>query len=211
MALAKYPYPTGTVTITDENSATVATATLPGTGDTIFVPIQGNGSVGTHTYSAAYSGNSVYAPITAPNFGSTYSVTVNSGSLTSTGIGLTGVPASTTYGTSFTGTATLTGAGTPTGSVNFLVNGVVYATAPISSKVATYTPSIFPSAAVPVTAVYNGDGANAGSVGSNSSISVAGASTTTVLATSGTTSTVGVPVTLTATVTSAGERCRQAR
>ncbi len=72
------PYPTGTVTITDENSNTVATATLPGTGDTIFIPIT-NAPVGVHTYSAAYSGNSVYPAITAANFGSTYSVTVNPG------------------------------------------------------------------------------------------------------------------------------------
>ena len=79
-ALASMPYPTGTITITDENNATVATATLPGTGDTIFVPIT-NAPVGTHTYTAAYSGNSVYPAITAANWGSTYSVTVNSGSL----------------------------------------------------------------------------------------------------------------------------------
>jgi sugar lactone lactonase YvrE len=200
-ARSSMPYPTGTVTLTDENNATVATATLPGTGDTIFIPIT-NAPVGTHTYSAAYSGDSVYAPITAANFGSTYSVTVNSGSLTATSVGLTGVPASISFGTPFTATATLTGTGTPTGSISFLVNGAVYATVPISGNAASNTFNL-PFGSFVVTAVYNGDSSNSASSAS-SSIVVGAAATTTVIGSSATTSTVGTPVTLTATVTSVG-------
>jgi polygalacturonase/sugar lactone lactonase YvrE len=200
-ARSTMPYPTGTVTLTDENNNTVATATLPGTGDTIFIPIT-NAPVGTHTYSAAYSGDSVYPAITSANFGSTYSVTVNSGSLTATGLGLTGVPASTSFGTPFTATATLTGAGTPTGSISFLVNGAVYATSPISGKAASNTFNL-PFGSFVLTAVYNGDSLNSAS-SISSSVAVVAAATATAIGSSATTSTVGTPVTLTATVTSAG-------
>ena len=199
-ALASMPYPTGTVTITDENNATVATATLPGTGDTIFIPIT-NAPVGTHTYSAAYSGNSLYPAITAANWGSTYSVTVNSGSLTATGLGLTGVPANASFGTPFTATATLTGTGTPTGSISFLVNGAVYATVPIAGKAASYTFNLA-FGSYTLSAVYSGDSSNTASASAPSVVAVGAAATTTVVASSATTSTVGTPVTLTATVSS---------
>jgi len=200
-ARSSMPYPTGTVTLTNENNVTVATATLPGTGDTIFIPIT-NAPVGPHTYSAAYSGDSVYPPITAANFGSTYAVTVTSGSLTSTGMGLTGVPASTSFGTPFTATATLTGSGTPTGSISFLVNGAVYATVPLSGKAASNTFNLA-FGSYTITAVYNGDSSNSASSAS-SAIAVGAATTTTVIGSSATTSTVGTAVTLTATVTSPG-------
>ena len=200
-ARSTMPYPTGTVTVTDENNATVATATLPGTGDTVFIPIT-NAPVGTHTYSAAYSGNSLYPPITAANFGSTYSVTVTSGSLTTTGLGLTGVPAGTSFGTPFTATATLTGTGTPTGFISFLVNGAVYATVPIAGNAASNTFNLA-FGSYTVSAVYSGDGSNTAAASSVTPVVVGAATTTTVIASSATTSTVGTPVTLTATVTSA--------
>ncbi len=197
IAATKYPYPTGTVTLTDEASRTF-TATLPGTGDTIFIPIT-NAPVGTHTYTASYSGNSVYPAITT--FGS-YVVTVSSASLATTTTAVTGVPAGTTFGTPFIATATLTGSGSPSGSIQFLVNGSVYATVPISGGSASYTfNSTIGSYAI--SAAYSGDSANAGSFSTPATVTVAGATTTTVLQSSGTTSTVGVPVTLTATVSSA--------
>ena len=197
---ALHPYPTGSVTVTDELSHTF-TATLPGTGDTIFIPIT-NAPVWTHTYTASYGGDSVYPAITAANFGSTYSVTVTSGSLANTALAIGGVPANTTFGTQFTATATLTAAGTPTGSINFLVNGSVYATVPMTGNAASYTFNL-PLGSYTVSATYNGDNSNAGSISASAPLIVSGAPTTTVLASSSTTAAVGVPVTLTATVTSA--------
>gem|GEM_PF-1057744 len=197
IAATKYPYPTGTVTLTDEASRTF-TATLPGTGDTIFIPIT-NAPAGTHTYTASYGGNTVYPAITT--FGS-YVVTVTSASLAATTTAVTGVPASTTFGTPFTATATLTGSGSPSGSISFLVNGYVYATVPIASGSAAYTFNL-PIGSYAISAIYNGDSSNAGSFSTATTVAIAGAPTTTLLQSSGTTSTVGVPVTLTATVSSA--------
>ena len=134
IAATKYPYPTGTVTLTDEASRTF-TATLPGTGDTIFIPIT-NAPIGTHTYTASYGGDSVYPAITT--FGS-YGVTVTSASLAATATIVTGVPGNTTFGTPFTVNAKLTGSSNPSGSMLFLVNGSVYATVPLSAGGSSYT------------------------------------------------------------------------
>jgi hypothetical protein len=80
------PWPTGTVTLTDElTSTTTAPITLPGTFDTIFVPMSGLG-VGTHTFTASYSGDSTYvAPPSQPyNTSGPYNVTVTPATLTVT-------------------------------------------------------------------------------------------------------------------------------
>src|SRR6202020_1739666 len=105
------------------------------------------------------------------------------------------------FGTPFTATATLTGSGSPTGSISFLVNGAVYATVPIAGKAASNTFNLgFGS--YTLSAVYSGDSSNTAAA-STPSVSVVGAaSTTTVVASSATSSTVGTPVTLTATVSS---------
>jgi polygalacturonase/sugar lactone lactonase YvrE len=192
----KYPYPTGTVTLTDESNNTF-TASLSGTGDTVFVPIT-NAPAGTHTYTASYSGNSVYSAIA--NVGN-YTVTVNPGSLPATSIGLTGIPGTSTYGVGFTAFATVFGSGTPSGSVSFLVNGASYATAPLASGTASYAFNL-PVGTYSISAVYNGDNANGGSLSSVASVAIGGAQTATTLTSTSTTATVGTPVSLTATVTS---------
>ena len=52
-------YPTGTVTLTDALTSNTTTVTLPETTDTISIPL-GILSVGTHTFTATYSGDSNY-------------------------------------------------------------------------------------------------------------------------------------------------------
>jgi len=52
-------WPTGTVTLTDELTSKTTEVTLPGTTDTIFVPLTGLG-VGVHSFTAAYSGDTTY-------------------------------------------------------------------------------------------------------------------------------------------------------
>jgi hypothetical protein len=197
-------YPTGTVTLTDALTGDMTTVTLPGTTDTIEVPLSGL-SVGTHTFTASYSGDANYVPqvsgspytVTGP-----YVVTVNAGSLAATSTTLSGVPASTPYGTSFTATATVSGSN-PTGTVSFLVNGVSYAASALVSGTASATISL-PYSATPysIVAVYSGDIANAGSTSAASSLTVSPATTTTALTANATTATLGHPVLLTATVAS---------
>lgn len=76
-AVAATAYPTGTVTVTDTNTAQSFTATLSGTGDTLAVTIPSSDlTVGTHTFTANYAGDSNYTiPANYQNFGS-YTVTV---------------------------------------------------------------------------------------------------------------------------------------
>ncbi|RSL18524.1 Ig-like domain-containing protein [Edaphobacter aggregans] len=191
-----YPYPSGTVTLTDEASRTF-TASLPGTGDTVFIPIT-NAPTGTHTYTASFSGSAPYAAI--PTFGS-YAVTVGAGNLSSTTTSLSGVVSPTTFGAGFTATATVSGSSNPSGSVGFLINGAVYATVPLVGGVASFTFNL-PTGAYSLGAVYNGDTSNAGSFSAASPVTISPAQTLTTLTSSTTTTTVGTPVSLTATVSS---------
>src|SRR6185312_1729991 len=100
----------------------------------------------------------------------------------------------------FTATATVSGS-SPTGTVSFIVNGSVYATAAVNSGVAQATFSL-PVGSYTFSAVYSGDTLNAGSNSTSTSVTVAAAATTTTLTAQSTTTSLGVPVKLTATVAS---------
>jgi polygalacturonase/sugar lactone lactonase YvrE len=197
-------YPTGTVTLTDALTANSTTVALTGTTDTIFVPLSGL-SAGTHTFTAAYSGDSNYVPASGSPYSiaGPYIVTVNAGSLAGTSVTLSGVPADVTFGASFTATASVSGTN-PTGTIEFVVNGSVFAAASLNSGTASSSISLpFSTSAYSIYAFYSGDAANAGSSSSASSITVEAAPTSTGLSTSTTATTLGHPVTLTATVSSA--------
>jgi sugar lactone lactonase YvrE len=203
-------YPTGTVTLTDALTGNTYSATLPGTTDTLSIPLSGL-SVGTHTFTAAYYGDANYVPSTngaAYSTAGPYLITVNSGgSLASTTTTLSGVPSSSiTYGASFTATATVTG-NSPTGTVQFIVNGSAYAamalTPSTTSGTASATLSLpYSATSYSIYAVYSGDAANAGSISSASTVTVVAASTVTALSATSTTTTLGHPVSMTAMVTS---------
>ena len=197
-------YPTGTVTLTDGLTGSSTTVALTGTGDTTFIPLTGL-SVGTHTFTAGYSGDSNYVPSTPGSPYTTmgpYVVTVNSGSLGSSTITLSGVPTTTPFGMSFTAVAAVAG-NSPTGIVQFIVNGSAYATAALSSGTASAVVSLpFSTSAYNIFAVYSGDAANDGSVSAISSLTITPATTTTTLSASPTTTTLGHPVLLTALVSS---------
>jgi sugar lactone lactonase YvrE len=197
-------YPTGTVTLTDAFTSNSTTVALPGTTDTIFIPLTGL-SVGTHTFTATYSGDSNYTLSAGQTVYSTtepYVITVNAGSLSTTTTTLSGIPSSIPFGESFTATAAVTGS-SPTGTVEFIVNGSVFATAAVSSGSASASISLpFSTSAYSISAVYSGDSANDGSTSATSSVIVTAALTTTALSANTTTSTLGHPVVLTATVSS---------
>ena len=165
-------YPTGTVTLTDGASSTT-TVTLSGTGDTVTIPLS-NLSVGTHTFTATYSGDSNYVPTvsgtpyttTAP-----YLITVSTGSLAASTTGLSGVPATSVVGTAFTATATVAGSN-PTGTVSFVANGAVYSTVALGASGTAQATFNLPVGSYSITAVYSGDALNASSTSTISASSV---------------------------------------
>ena len=203
-AVAGAAYPTGTVTLTDALTNTTTTVALPGSTDTVFVPLTGL-APGTHAFTATYSGDSNYTLTAGQTVYSTtapYVITVNAGSLAGTTSVLSGVPSSISYGTAFTATATVTGS-SPTGTVEFVVNGTVFASAALSSGSASASISLpYSTSTYSIYAVYSGDSVNDGSVSATSPVFVTPALTTTALSANTTTTTLGHPVAFTATVTS---------
>jgi polygalacturonase len=136
-------YPTGTVTLTDALTGNSTTVPLTGSTDTLFVPLTGL-TQGTHTFTATYSGDSNY-PLaqgqTAYSTTAPYVINVNAGSLGSTTTTLSGVPSAISFGSSFTATANVTGS-SPTGTVEFVVNGSVFASAALSAGSASASISL---------------------------------------------------------------------
>jgi sugar lactone lactonase YvrE len=201
-------YPTGTVTLTDALTSATYTATLPGTGDTVSVPLPAL-SVGTHTFIATYSGDSNYVlPTGATYYAATnpYTIVVNSGALSSTTTTLSGVPAAASFGTTFTATATVTGS-SPSGTVQFVVAGggatgsYTYATFSVVAGSASATLSLpFSASGYTITAIYSGDVANAGSTSSAANVSITAAQTITLLSLSTNVTPLGHPVLATVTV-----------
>ncbi len=168
-------YPTGTVTLTDSFNSSTYTGTLSGSSDTLSIPLTGL-AVGAHTFTASYAGDSNYSiPAADQNFGS-YLVTVNASTGASTTTVLSGVPSTTSYSTPITATATVTGVN-PTGSVQFLVNGAVFATVALTPGTTTSTASVnltLATSATPysIQAIYSGDSANAVSTSTAASMTV---------------------------------------
>ncbi|MGA7159207.1 MAG: pectinesterase family protein [Acidobacteriaceae bacterium] len=197
-------YPTGTVTLTDFSTGNSATVSLSGTGDTTDVPLSGL-AVGTHTFTATYSGDSNYVvPTGASSYTSAgpYTVIVNPASLSSTTTVLSGVPSTISYGTAINAMATVTGSN-PTGTVEFLVNGAVYATAAVNAGTASASISLpYSTTAYSIAVIYSGDNINAGSTSAAASTTVGAAMTTTSLSANTTSTPLGHPVLVTATVSS---------
>jgi len=203
-------YPTGTVTLTDALTSNATTVTLTGTTDTISIPL-GILSVGTHTFTATYSGDSNYTltgGLTVYSTTAPYVINVNAGSLSSTTTVLSGVPSSNPFGTPFTATATVTGS-SPTGTVQFVVSGggatgsYVYATAALNGGTASASINLpYNLSAYSITAIYSGDAVNAGSNSSAAAVTIFQAITATSLSANTTTTTLGHPISITATVTS---------
>jgi polygalacturonase len=90
-------WPTGSVTLTDSLNGNIIQTSLPGNNDTFFVPLTSL-DAGTHTFTAAYLGDTNYVPPMGQSVYTTagpYTVTVAMASQT---ISFTGLPAMVTYG-----------------------------------------------------------------------------------------------------------------
>ena len=143
--------PTGTVQFFADN---VSFGTVTLTGSSALSPPIGSLSVGPHTVTATYSGDS--------NFTTSSNSTIQTVTKADVGVTMSAVPSSPVYGAPVIFTATITatapGAGTPTGTVQFRLAGV--RSAPWSPRpgASRRPPSAALRSAHPViTADYNGN------------------------------------------------------
>jgi len=161
----------------DDDVATFSTATL---------------SVGSHSLTASYSGDTNYAP----SVSSAVTETVNKASTTTS---LKAVPASSTPGQTVALTATVAPS-TATGTVTFLDGSTTIGTAGLTAGTASFSISSLSTGNHSLTASYGGDANDAASVSPAVTESVGLLTTTTTLTATPNPSVFGQNVTLTATV-----------
>jgi hypothetical protein len=189
--------PTGTITFQD-GSSTLATVTLDPSGQAVYSTTALTAAA--HFISAVYSGDSNYPTGTA-----TLVQFVHASGTTTT---LTSSPDPSTSGQAVTFTATVTpnlsGLGTPTGMVTFLLGTTVLGQNPLNgSGQATFTTSALAVGSDTITAVYYSDPVYATSSGDDSaSPQVVQEGTTTTVSSTPNPSVTGQQVTVTAQVAS---------
>jgi hypothetical protein len=185
--------PTGTVTFNFGDGSAPATSVLTA-GQVIFTHIYEG--PGTLSATATYSGDVNFTTSTA-----TLQQTVNQASTTTS---LTSGPSPSVFGQTVTFTATVSpvppGSGTPTGAVQFMVDGTLAGSATLSGGVATFSTNALTVSGSPhsIQAIYSGD-VNFTTSSQTSQQTVNQASTITTLTSSQNPSGSG-PVTFTATV-----------
>ncbi|MFO0888837.1 MAG: Ig-like domain-containing protein [Isosphaeraceae bacterium] len=174
----------GTGTLNAARQATLTTTTL---------------APGTYSITAVYVGNTSFATSTS----SAVSQTVNQAA-TTTSLTSSANPSVVDQPVTFTATVTVTspGAGTPTGTVNFLDGSAVIGSGTLNaSRIATFTTSALASGGHSITAVYLGDTNFATSTSATLTQNVNSLSSTTALVSQLNPSTFGQSVPLRATVT----------
>ncbi len=196
------PVPTGTVNFFD-GSTNIGTGTLNGTGVATLTISTLDVAGSPHSITAVYVGDANYSTSTSPAI----SQTVNQAA-TSTALVADANPSVSGQPVTFTATVTATapGAGTPTGSVNFLDGAMIIGTGTLDATgAATFTTDALDIAGSPhsITAVYVGDTGFATSTSTAVSQVVNQASSSTALVSSANPSVSGESVTFTATVTAA--------
>ena len=172
----------GASTLNADGVALLTTSTLPR---------------GANTLTAQYAGDTVFTPSTSAPFTSTITVTTTTA--------LTASSPAVVLGRPVTFTATVapsnTGAGTPTGTVNFLSGFTSLGTGALNANgVATLTTSTLPLGSSSVTASYAAANGFLASTSTAATVAVSQTTTTTLTA-APTPSSAGQQVTLTATVT----------
>jgi hypothetical protein len=186
--------PTGTVGFYDSGTQ-IGSGTLSG-GTATFTT--SSLSVGTHTITAVYNGNSSFSASTS----NTVDQTVNAAT-TTTALSSSANPS--VAGQSVTFTATVTaispGSGTPTGTVGFYDSGTQIGSGTLSGGTATFTTSSLSVAGHTIAAMYNGNSSFNANTSNTLTQTVNVASTTTALSSSANPSVAGQSVTFTATVT----------
>ncbi|REK90530.1 Ig-like domain repeat protein, partial [Streptomyces inhibens] len=183
--------PTGTVTFVISGGPTL-TGTLSGGTASVTTSALGTGS---HTVTATYGGDANFTGSSG-----TDTQTVNQASTTTS---VTSSPDPSVVGEPVTFTATVApvapGAGTPTGTVTFVITGGPTLTGTLSGGTASVTTSALGAGSHTVTATYSGDANFTGSSGTDTQ-TVVQALTTTSVTSSPDPSVVGQTVSFTATV-----------
>ena len=193
--------PTGTVNFLEGSTTLASSVTLNGSDQATFTT--SSLAVGSHTITANYSGDTSFLASTGDDSASPQ--VVNQASTTTT---LASAPNPSVSGQTVTFTATVDatapGAGTPTGTVNFLEGSTTLASGVTlnGSDQATFTTSSLAVGSHTITANYSGDTSFLASTGDDSASPqvVNQASTTTTLASAPNPSASGTTVTFTATV-----------
>ncbi|MFI0904088.1 Ig-like domain-containing protein, partial [Streptomyces sioyaensis] len=166
------PTPTGTVTFVIAGGPTLTAPLVAGTASVTTSSL----SVGSHAVTATYSGD-----VNFSSSSGTDSQLVNKASTTTT---VTSSPDPSLFGQPVTFTATVApvspGAGTPTGTVTFVIAGGPTLTAPLVAGTASVTTSSLSVGSHAVTATYGGDGNFNGSSGTDSQLVNKASTTTTV-------------------------------
>jgi hypothetical protein len=194
--------PTGTVNFLEGTTTLASSVTLNGSEQATFTT--SSLAVGSHTITANYSGDTSFMASTGND--SAAPQVVNQAATTTT---LASVPNPSVSGQTVTFTATVgatsPGAGTPTGTVNFLEGTTTLASGVTlnGSDQATFTISSLAVGSHTITANYSGDTSFMASTGDDSAAPqvVDKASTTTAVDSTPNPSTAGTTVTFTASVT----------
>jgi trimeric autotransporter adhesin len=185
--------PTGTVEF-ENGSTEIGTVNLSGGVGSLTISTL---AVGDNSITATYSGDANF--VTSASTPTT--VTVNEAATTST---VTITPAAPTLGQSVTLTATVVvnspGAGSPTGSVQFLDGATSIGSGVLTDGVATLTTTALTGGSNVITVNYPGDGNFATSVSSPLTVSIGQAASSTSLSVSPNPGTSGGTITLVATV-----------
>jgi sugar lactone lactonase YvrE len=192
--------PTGNVTLLD-GAATVTTLPLPANGIVVFS--NPSLAIGSHTLTAAYSGDTNHAPVTS----AALVQIIQQATTTALSSSATALIA----GKSVTLTAVVTGvsakplAGNPSGTVKFLDAGALLATiTPDATGTAVFPTSNLLPGSHTITAVYSGDPLDATSTSATVTITVTIATTSTTLTTNANPINSGSLLTLSSTVTGNG-------
>jgi len=187
--------PTGTVTFTS-GTMQLGSAPLSGGGTATITPALAQGS---YQIVATYSGDS-------NNLGSAsvpLALTVVQ-STTQTTLAVSPNPALVLAPITFTAQVTGNG-GTPTGSVNFLANGIVIGSGALNaSGTATFTTTTLAAGTYSITATYTGDANNGSNTSSPTSLTISLATTATAITVTPDPALVGAAITITAKVTGNG-------
>lgn len=154
-------------------------------------------SIGTHTLSAQYGGNSSFAASSSQSV----SVTLVSAAAASTTAQITATPSQITVGQPETLSAVVTSmTGVPSGQVNFLSSTTIIGTTTLVNGRASLTTSTLPLGSDSISVSYSGDTSHASSVSSPVTVTVSPSGTETSLGLSATQLAAGSPFTLTAKV-----------
>ena len=192
--------PTGTVQFSSNGTKLGAAVAL--VNGTATSPAESFTTIGMYTITALYSGSNTYQDAAAPSLN--LNVISSGTTATTSTLTSTATTASTSQAVGFTDTVKGTG-GTPSGTVQFMLNGANYGSpVTLSGGVATLVPAVLVSGSDVVKAIYSGDNSFSASTSNSVTVTVSAAGTSTAITISAAETNPSGYVILTGTVTATG-------